>query len=80
MDYEKFFKKLETMLKTMSPDEVVAALTDEERLELSKMVTDAKLNKVMGVKEIRCLLSEVKIKGAWSIRSSRFRNCWCVNI
>lgn len=47
MDYEKFFKKLEKMLKTMEPNKVVAALSDEEKLELSKVITDMELFNVI---------------------------------
>ncbi len=47
MDYTVFFKKLEKMLETMSPEEVMAALSDEERVEVSKMIIDMKLNKII---------------------------------
>lgn len=47
MDYETFFKRLEKMLETMTPDEIVATLSGEEKLELSKMITDMELNKVI---------------------------------
>ena len=44
---EDFIKKLEKMLKTMEPDAIVATLTDEEKIELSRMITDMDLNNVI---------------------------------
>ena len=44
---EGFIKKLEKMLKTMEPDAIVATLTDEEKIELSRMITDMDLNNVI---------------------------------
>ena len=43
----EFIKKLEKMLKTMEPDAIVATLTDEEKIKLSRMITDMDLNNVI---------------------------------
>lgn len=39
----EFIKKLKKMLKTMTPNEVVASLPDEEKSRISKMITDMEL-------------------------------------
>lgn len=43
----EFIKKLEKMLKTMRSKEVIATLTDEERLELSRIITNMQLNDII---------------------------------
>ena len=43
----KFIKRLEKMLETMNPDEVIGSLSDEEKLRVSKMITDMELYTVI---------------------------------